>query len=200
MRTAAAVTALVLTWGAAGCSPGEAEPVTLPPVASESAGASGSPGVSGSPSLTASPGEVEPSAPPSTPASGGAAAASASAFARHFLEVVNRAYLDRRSDPVQELSSPNCGSCAAVIKDIDRLAAAGHQVSGRRYVLGAAEAAPALPDGRVVVDFRFSTDPYVERNARDEVVQQFPAEPARDGQMLVSPEEDAWVVTAIRIV
>ncbi len=199
MRTAAAVTALVmaLAASAAGCSAGETEPSTLPPVESGSS----------VPSSTPSPSESDaPQSAPSLAPSGsvpadavGTTPAAASAFARYFFEVINDAYAAREARTVQELSTQDCGSCAAVISDISRLADADHRVAGRRYVLSFAEAAPPLSDGRVLVDFRFTADPYIERDAQDQLVKEFPADPARDGQMPLAPAASSWRVTAIRL-
>ena len=196
MRTAAAVTALVLWMAVSGCSSDEAEPSTLPAVPTASAGTTGA-----EPSPLPSSGALTPR--PSTSARPSAAAtdapAAAVAFARHFFDVINDAYLERSPDRVRTLSTPECGSCTAVVNDIGRLAAEDHQVAGRRYIVESAEAAPPLADGRVVVDFRFTTDPYVEVDRQKRVVKDFAAEPARDGQMMLEPQSGMWRVLAIRL-
>ncbi len=119
---------------------------------------------------------------------------------RRYFDLVNDAYASKDAADVRRLSAPQCGSCAAVAEDIDRLAARSHDVEGRRYILSTAEAAPARPDGQVVVDFRFDTDPYVERDGDGALVQQFPAERSRDGQVLVDPSGGKWQIAAIRLV
>lgn len=197
MRTAAAVSALVLGLLAAGCSTDETEPSTLPPVPLPSTsyrdGSSTRPTAAG-PSDSA--GTTKLTVPTQT---AGVTPAAASAFTKHFFGVINDAYLQRSAQPVRELSSQECGSCAAVIADISRLSAANSRVAGRRYILSAAEAAPPLPNGRVVVDFRFTADAYVERDPQGRMVQRFPAEDARDGQVMLEPIAGSWRVTAIRL-
>ena len=49
------------------------------------------------------------------------------------------------------------------------------------------------------MDFRFTADPYVERDNGDSVVKQYPAQAARDGQMLLTRRNDSWRVVAIRL-
>lgn len=188
---------VVLVVASAGCSAGEAEPSALPPVGSGSA-----PRVHAStaPTSQATPTAGAGLAPSTEPADVERALPSeASAFTRYFFGVVNDAYVLRQVEHVERLASPECGSCAAVIADIRRLMTQDHRVAGRRYIVASAAAAPALGDGRVIVDFRFTTDPYVERDTDNAVVKEFPAQPARDGQVMLERNKDLWRVDAIRL-
>lgn len=195
-----AVSALLLVGAVAGCSGDEAEPSTLPPL--PSAGASGNETTSASPApaQTAVGAGGEPSAPPEASGLQVPTSEGATAFALYFFDQVNAAYSQRRPDLVTHLSADECGSCAAVAKDVARLADEGHSVGGRRYVLSSAEAAPADAQGRVVVDFRFEADPYVERDAQARTVREFPSESAQDAQIAMAQVDGRWLVRAIRLV
>ena len=194
MRTAAAVTALVLTWGAAGCSPGEAEPVTLPPVASESAGASGSPGVSGSvtpsPSLAAPTSDAPSAASRNTPEG-------ASAFTQGFFNAVNAAYLSRDPGQVTELSHPDCNSCRSIAEDIVRIRESKLAVEGERFKLTFAET-PPFEAGRVIVDFGLTTGSYIERRADGTVARRVDSA-AEAGQARLLWERDGWLMLGLRM-
>lgn len=75
-----------------------------------------------------------------------------------------------------------------------------HRVAGLRYKLSAAEAAPAGADGRIIVDFRFTDDPYVEMNDARMIVKDLPSTGTQDGQAMVLRVRDEWRVSAIRFV
>ena len=162
-----------------GCTSGEGDPTVLPPVPSASS--------------TSAPLQVPPEATADT-------AQGAAAFARFFFAEINRAYSERDPEFVRRLAASECGSCAAVATDIERLQRADHQVAGRRYIVSSAEASPPGVDGRVIVDFRFTDDPYVERDDAKKIVKDFPAQGVQDGQAMLMRVSDEWRVSAIRLV
>ena len=172
---------LVLAAAVAGCGGDEEAPRTLPtlPSASPSAAAVPSP-----------PAEALAETPQG-----------ASAFARYyFADLVNAAYKTQDTSAVEALSHADCGSCANVVKDVQRLKAAGTKVAGQRFKISFAEAAPAAPDGTIVVDFRFSSDPYKEVGGDGEVVREEPAQVDQDAQVKLRRQAGSWVVVAIRTV
>jgi len=174
---AAVVVSLALVVG--GCSEDEPKPSTLPPA----------------PTASASAAQLEP-APQEAAADTPAGAA---AFADFFFEELNRAYAERRPEIVTGLATDACKSCAATAADIQRLRDADHTVAGRRYILSSSEAPPADPDGKTLVDFRFTTDPYVEVDSSGKVAQEFPEEPTQDGQILLTRVAGAWRADGIRL-
>ena len=200
MRTVAAGVVLLLA-AVSGCSAEEAAPAEMGPLASASAEATARTPAESAPAVAPTESDsVPPVLGGGASATGQTAELEASAFVKRFFDVVNEAYARRDAADVRRMSAPECGSCAAVAQDVDRLAARNHVVAGRRYIVSFAAAAPARTDGKVVVDFRFDSDPYVERDSTGELVQDFPAERARDGQVLVDPALGRLRVTAIRLV
>ena len=178
IRSAAA--ALCASLLLVGCSADADDPEPLPPVESAS------------PSPVALP--VPSEAAAETPQG-------AAAFAEYFFEVVvNEAYASRDSSRVVELSAASCNSCQNIIDDVERLAASELTIDGRRFKIAFAEAPPANPDGSIFVDFRFSSDPYVERNEAGDLVRQEPAQIDQDAQVKLVRRGSTWVVDAIRTV
>ena len=198
MRTAAAVTALVLTWGAAGCSPGEAEPVTLPPVASESAGASGPPGASGEPGTSASPTAPPSSKPVVVPdAAKEETPQGASAFARHYMTILEAALGSGQTRELRRLSDPGCGGCNALLAAIDSANASGQRVTGSSFVVEFAEA-PAVQAGETIVDLRYNRQPGSLVDADGAVVSPIAAEGPVDAQMRLKRVDEIWLVLGFR--
>ena len=137
---------------------------------------------------------VPPEATPETPQG-------AAAFARYYFgDVVNAAYDRLDPEPVAALSASECNSCANILKDVVRLREAGLRVAGDRFKILFAEASPPDPDGSIIVDFRFSSDPYVEKDASGKQVREEPAQKDQDAQAKLIRRGDGWVVTAIRTV
>lgn len=164
----------------AGCSGDEEQPRTLPPAPSAS------------PSPVVLP--VPPEATPET-------AQGAAAFARYFFDVVvNSAYGTVDPRQIEVLSTTACNSCDNIVADIERLRDAGLRVYGKRFKLVFAEASPAESDGSIVVDFRFSSDPYLERDASGATVREEPAQIDQDAQVKLVRRNRAWAVEAIRTV
>jgi len=113
---------------------------------------------------------------------------------------VNEAYATGNTAGIDALSDPACGSCANIVADVDRLAAADHKVGGERFKLHFIEAAPPEPDGSVIVDFRFSSDKYVEVDASGNVLRTEPPQLDQDAQVKLLRRGSAWTVVAIRTV
>lgn len=167
---------VALSLGVAGCST-EAGPQPLPPV----------------PSVSPAPSEmpIPPEAMAETPQG-------ASAFARYFFDIVNQAYASGDASTVTALSASECESCKNIAADVRRLGAAKLMVDGSRFKVAFAEAAPAEADGSIIVDFRFSSDPYVERAKDGSAVREEPAQVDVDAQVKLRRRGSAWEVYAIR--
>jgi hypothetical protein len=162
----------------AGCS-AEAEPEPLPSAAAPS------------PTPVALP--VPPEATPET-------AQGAAAFVRYFFETVNRSYQSLDSQPVAVLSAPQCNSCKNIVEDITRLRKEGLRVDGQRFRLEFVEAPPADPDGSIVVDFHFDSDPYVERKSDGGITRNNPSQEDQPGQARVVRGGGQWLMSGLRLV
>lgn len=172
------MTALVLAGALSGCSE-DTQAKPLPPLPSAT------------PTVAAA-----PSPPPEAMAE---TAQGASAFTKYYFGVlINAAYASKDTAQVAALSAPECGSCANVVEDIERLERAGLSVDGQRFKLAFAEAPPADSDGTIVVDFRYTSDPYVETDGAGKVVRRLPAQVEQDAQVKLGRSANAWVVLAIR--
>jgi len=166
----------------AGCSSDE-PPTTLPTVP-----ASAMP----SPSGAFRPG-IPLEAQPTTPES-------ASAFVRFYFEQVNGAYSTSDAAAVTSLSGPDCNSCRSIVADVERLASAQTSVAGQRFKISFVATAPVLPDGGFVVDFRYSSDPYVEMTAAGEVRRDEPPQIDQDAQARLVRQDDRWSLSGIQLV
>jgi hypothetical protein len=175
IRGTAAAVALVAAL--AGCS-AEADPTPLPSL----------------PSVSPTP--VAPQVPPeATPAT----AQGAAAFTRYFFgTLVNQAYLELDAGPVRLWAGAECRSCENIASDIERLRGADLRVPGDRFKVAFAEAAPPEPDGSIVVDMRFSSDPYIETASDGSQVREEPAQVDVDAQVMLKQRSGRWLVTAIR--
>ncbi len=118
----------------------------------------------------------------------------------YFTSVVNDAYASGDPAQVIALSDSSCGSCANIVADIERLNNAGLRVEGHRFKLRFAEAAPPDTDGSVIVDFRFSSDAYVEVNTAGETRLTEPPQVDQDAQVKLLWRHSSWIVLGIRAV
>ena len=126
--------------------------------------------------------------------------AGASAFVRYYFSEVNRGYQNLDSSRISDLGTASCNSCSNITQDIERLRASKLTVPGSRFRLSSAEASPPQEDGRVLVDFRYSGDPYVEVSASG---QSNPAEPAtvdQDAQAVLRWDQTRWSLLGLRLV
>jgi hypothetical protein len=128
----AAVVAACVSAALAGCS-AEAEPEPLPSAAAPS------------PTPVALP--VPPEATPET-------AQGAAAFARYYLELVNRAFASIDATAVRSVSDPDCGTCSDLIRAIEESPTAGERFEGGDYEVIFAES-PPVENGDVIVDVRY---------------------------------------------
>ena len=71
-------------------------------------------------------------------------------------------------------------------------------MDGKRFDISFAEATQPDPDGSVIVDFRFSSDPYVEVDETGKAIRTEPAQVDQDAQAKLAWRGTGWVVTAIR--
>ena len=138
-----------------------------------------------------------PSVPPEASAE---TAQGAAAFARfYFQDVVNGAYVSGVTNPVAALSDDACNSCKNIIGDVERLAAAGRKVEGRRFNVQFAEAAPPGPDGKFIVDVRYTADRYLEVDTQGSVVRDVAAQ-VKDAQVLLIRDTGGWLIGGIQTV
>lgn len=172
---AAAVCASLLL---VGCSADADDPEPLPPVESAS------------PSAVALPLPSEAAAED---------AFGASAFVRYFFAQVNSSYSSLDAAPVRALSASDCNSCKNIIDDIERLESSGLSVAGNRFTLDYAEAPPPDGDGSVIVDFRFDSDPYVERSRDGQVSRNNPAKKDQMGQAKLIRRQGEWLMQGLRL-
>ena len=195
MRTVAAGVVLLLA-AVSGCSAEEAAPAEVGPLASATARDQVAPASSIASERPAVPkAEKVPTAAQEDSPQG------ASAFVQHYFgAVVNEAYATGDPSAVAALSDASCGSCANIVADVERLEGAGLRVGGSRFRVRFAEASPPESDGSVIVDFRFSSDEYVEVDASGVKVRTEPAQVNQDAQAKLLWRGSGWIVTAIRTV
>ena len=201
MRSAALGVALLLAV-VSGCSARDAALAEVGPLASGGGSPSASPSSAPSAGLDPSPWSSSSPVAPSIPiAAEPATPQGARAFTEHyFTSAVNLAYATGDAAGVSALSDSACGSCANIVADVRRLADADHRVTGQRFKLEFAEAAPPDIDGDVIVDFRFSSDPYVEIDGSGATIRSEPPQVRQDAQVMLRRGETSWTVVAIRTV
>jgi hypothetical protein len=196
VRTVAVGVALLVAV-ASGCSASDEVPAEVRPLASGSLESSPQvvPSTQASPSSSPSSAQAVPQAAQEQSPQG------ARAFTEYyFAAVVNDAYVTGNTARIDALSDPACGSCANIVADVKRLTDAGSKVSGKRFNLQFIEAAPPDPDGSVVVDFRFSSDKYVEVDAAGSTLRTEPPQVDQDAQAKLIRRGSSWIVVAIRTV
>lgn len=199
MRTAAAGAALLVAV-VSGCSSSDAAPAEVEPLASGTVSATSTPQADTSAHRAPTTDQVGSSAGVPHAALADTPQGARAFTQYYFAAVVNDAYATGDPSQVAALSDSACGSCANIVADVERLVDAGHRVSGDRFKLKFAEAAPPEPDGSVIVDFRFSSDEYVEVNAVGDVIRSEPPQIDQDAQVKLSRRGSAWTVVAIRTV
>lgn len=173
MRGTAAVVALMAAL--AGCS-ADADPKPLPPL----------PTVSPTPEAL----QVPPEATPAT-------AEGASAFARFYLELVNRAFKARDASAVRAVSHPECDACNNLISAIERPEPPGQSSEGGDYQVLLA----ATPGGQgedVIVDLRYALAEGVVTDSSGAVIKRIPPNPGVDAQMRLIRGATGWTVRGFR--
>ena len=124
----------------------------------------------------------------------------ASSFVRYFFSEVNGGYQNLDPSRIRDLSAASCNSCSNITQDIERLRASKLTVAGSRFRLSSAESSPPQEDGRVVVDFRYSGDPYVEVSATGQSNEAEPATVDKDAQAVLRWDGTRWSLLGLRLV
>jgi hypothetical protein len=171
----AAVVAVCVSAALAGCS-AEAEPEPLPSAAAPS------------PTSVALP--VPAEATPET-------AQGAAAFARYYLELVNRA-LDRAdASAVERVSDPGCGGCRNLIRAIEEAPTPGERVEGGYFEVIFSEA-PPVENGDVIVEVRYRVSALRVYGGDGAVLRTKAATEPVDAQMRLVRRSGAWIVQGFR--
>ncbi len=189
---------MALAASAAGCSAGETEPSTLPPVESGSA-AGPSPTVSARASTAT--GEPKAAQPPLSPSATATAAtpAGASAFARYYVESIGQAFATADSTGLRAATLPGCEGCEAIIGAVDSLRPLGQRRIGGEYAI-VDVAAPAFENGDVVLLLTYTRTAGQIVNGEGVVVDSAPAVPLTTAQMRLLHRQGRWFVQGYRVV
>ena len=187
MRTAAAVTALVVWLAVSGCSSDEAEPSTLPAV----------PSASSSTRPSASPAAVAPSIPPVPSAAESATPQGATAFAKHYLEVLTTAFHEADARSLRQLSDADCGGCNNFIAAVEASATEKERTEGGIFEVVFAEA-PPLQSDETIVELRYLRSAATIVDSRGTTVTTLAADPPLDAQMRVRRLGESWLVLGFR--
>lgn len=205
MRSLAALGAAVVL-ALAGCSGEEARPSTLPPLASGSPSASavetprtkGKTATAETTNLPKCAGELEPTG--GVPQAAKAATPQgASIFARHYMDVLQRAIATADAVDLKHLSNRGCGGCQNLIAAVEAADNRGQRVRGGEFIVQFAEAPLPTADG-VTVDVRYMRRPGVLLESGGEVVEEFAAEGPVDVQLRLGRAGASWEVLGFRVV
>jgi len=184
---AGVVLGLVAGLALSGCSSSAAQ---APPRALPTPSASATPAASPTPSATATPrptalATVPAAAQPATPQG-------AAAFVKFFYSQVNLAFTDGKADRIRQLSDPECGTCTAYTKSVERDAST---IVGVTFDALQVEAAP-VEDGidYVTVFGRIPTRKYVKKGK----TQVLPSSGAFHSTVALQRHGAYWLVRAIR--
>jgi hypothetical protein len=201
VRTVAAGAVLLLV-AVAGCSADEAGPAEVGPLASGSRTAAVEGAASSDPAVLASAsqsaGEPSPADEVPLPAAATAEdALGASAFAKHYMLVLQKALESSDASNFESLSDPGCGGCRNIIDAIGQASQAGQRVSGAELSVVFAEA-PAVRGGETIVDLRYERRSGRLLSRDGAVVEAIPPEGPIDTQLRVRRQGEAWVVLGLR--
>jgi hypothetical protein len=128
-----------------------------------------------------------------------ATAQGASAFARHYLGVLQEAIATADAGELQRLSNAGCGGCRNLITAVETANRRGERVRGGEFVVQFAEAPLPTPDG-VIVDVRYLRRSGVLLGSGGNVVEQFSAEGPVDAQLRLRRAGANWEVLGFRVV
>jgi hypothetical protein len=173
----AAVVAVCVSAALAGCS-AEADPEPLPSAAAPS------------PTPVALP--VPPEATPET-------AQGAAAFARYYLELVNRGFASVDAAAVRSVSDPGCGTCSDLIRAIEERPPAGERFEGGDYDVIFAES-PPVQNGDVIVDIRYRIGELRVYGPDGKLLRSTPTQAPTDAQMRLNRRGNSWMVRGFRSV
>jgi len=101
------------------------------------------------------PPEMPPEAREGTPEGAGA-------FARHWFQLVNFAYLTGDTEPVKDLSHPDCKSCVSIAEQVDDHVARGGTFAGGNIEITAASPTSLDERGVALVSLGYRQAPLVE--------------------------------------
>lgn len=174
MRAAAA--ALCIVVALTGCSSNEPEPEPLPPV----------PTLSPTPVALPLPSEAAAETPQG-----------AAAFARYYLELLNRAFTASDASSVRLVSDSGCGGCANLIGAIEAPPEVGERVEGGEFVVKFAEA-PPVEDGDVIVDLRYSLTEVRVYGSDGQLLRRKDSIQDVDAQIRLVRRGESWVVAGFR--
>ena len=195
MRTAAAVTALVLWMAVSGCSSDEAEPSTLPAVPSASDGHTGVP----SPSVVSPTASATQEPPPAHIAPTAPTIEGAGEFARHYVRLIGEAFASADASSLRTASAPGCEGCDAIISAVDSLQPEGlRRVGGGYSVIDVA--IPPVENGDVVLLLTYARAASEIVDYNGAVVDTAPAVPPTTAQMRLIHRQGEWVVQGYRVV
>jgi hypothetical protein len=141
---------------------------------------------------------VRRSAPVAVPTAALAASTQgASAFARHYIALLNEAFAMVDASAVREVSHPECQGCRNLIAAIEGPSTDGERVEGGDFSIHFAEAREIAP-GDVLVDIRYSVEPLRVLDADGRVVDSRPGTAAIDGQLRLLKGAHGWEVRGFR--
>lgn len=121
----------------------------------------------------------------------------AAAFARYYLDLMNRAFESADATAVRQVSDPGCGGCNNLIVAIEEPPEEGERVEGGEYSVDFAEA-PPVEGGDVIVELRYSlTEVRVYGPDGQLLRRKDPVEDV-DAQMRLLRRGRSWVVAGFR--
>lgn len=165
------------------CS-GADEPTVLPPIASSAA-----PTIAPTPAATASAPPVEAFAE---------TAEGASSFARHYLKVLNVAFVSGDASAVRAVSQSDCEGCANLIAALEQKPKENRVIGGEYQVV--AIASPPVINGDVIVDVTYTRAAAQVIGPAGQVVTSLPPTPRIDAQMRLLRRDSSWTVAGFRLV
>ncbi|MEJ5913550.1 DUF6318 family protein, partial [Pseudokineococcus sp. 1T1Z-3] len=142
------------------------------------------------PTPTAEPTQTPPPLPPEA---GTGDAVGAEAFIRHFFDVSNYAYRTGDTEPLREISDPECRTCSLTLEDVDLTYQKGNVIDGGQVTLTSVLAVDPGPSGRVVARIVILQSDIFERDADGEVIHSDTSQPGEAYlQMAVQWDGEKW--------
>jgi hypothetical protein len=120
----------------------------------------------------------------------------AGAFARHYYDVLTRAFSTADSSTLQALSAPTCEGCQAYIDSVERIRAEGQQAIGVNFQVIFAEA-PGFNGTEARVDVIYDATPAQIRDAAGSVVLEEPASSGNQVELTLSRAGGRWTVARL---
>jgi hypothetical protein len=136
---------------------------------------------------------VPPAARANTPAG-------AEAFARFYLELVNRAWSEPNPDLLRPYVLPTCKTCTRDLQTAEELRRLGHRYAGPAAALGPSVVTPASVPDRRTVQVVLKQLRQVIRDRHGKVVERVPAEKAVLEVTLRRQRSTEWRIATIKVV